>query len=101
MLYVVQGLHKMGLVLVPSCGAKRGGSPDHLSVSPSKFRPKGRVHTAQAAATAAAAIADATALATRATKDIGVDAIDPVDEGADSVLAPVGEIVGAEEYTGV
>lgn len=52
----------------------------------------GRVHAAHAAA-----IVDATAPTKRATRDIGAEATDLADEGS-SVLAPVGELVGAEEY---
>lgn len=38
---------------------------------------------------------------TRATSDTAVDALDLPDEVTKPVLAPVGELVGAAEYTGV
>lgn len=41
---------------------------------------------------------DATVPMRRDSSDIGMDAIDPPDEGAEPVPAPVGELVGAAEY---
>ena len=52
-------------------------------------------------ATQAAATADATAPAIITIRDIGVEAIDPVDEGEASGPTPVGELVGASVNTGV
>lgn len=50
----------------------------------------GRVHTIQAAA-----IANTTTPAIRTAGDLGVDAIDPADEGVVSILELAGEPVGA------